>query len=134
MVSVWARPSEIGVVSTPASSALREPASLPIVTDGSRGRETVLVQAALLALAGLGPITAAPDRDTQVQQIQFRGREGECPDGYDFNYSNGRCYPNGYHAPGAYARPRYVPQPYGYGDGYYRRQRDWYGPRYYERY
>ncbi|MET4479636.1 hypothetical protein ABIB66_004179 [Bradyrhizobium sp. F1.13.3] len=90
----------------------------------------VLIQAAVLALAGFGPVTAAPAQDAQVQQVQFRGRAGGCPHGYDFNYSDGRCYPNDYHAPGAYARPRYVP----YGDGYYRHQRHGYAPRYYERY
>lgn len=33
-----------------------------------------------------------------VQQVQIG-----CGDGYDYNYSDGRCYPNGYHAPGVYA-------------------------------
>ncbi|EJN12869.1 hypothetical protein PMI42_03875, partial [Bradyrhizobium sp. YR681] len=36
------------------------------------------------------------------------GRGGQprrgCGDGYDYNYSDGRCYPNGYKAPGVYAR------------------------------
>lgn len=94
----------------------------------------MLVQAVLLALVGLGPITAAPHQDTQVQQVQFRGRAGSCPDGYDFNYSNGRCFPNDYHAPGAYARPRYAPHRYGHRDRYYRHHRDRYAPRYHERY
>lgn len=94
----------------------------------------MLIQAAILALAALGPISAAPvQEESQIQQVQFPGRgAGSCPHGYDFNYSNGRCYPNGYHAPGAYARPRYAP--YGYGDGDYRPHRHRYAPRYYERY
>lgn len=93
----------------------------------------MLIQAAILALAALGPISPAPvQEEAQIQQVQFPGRGGSCPHGYDFNYSNGRCYPNDYRAPGAYARPRYVP--YGYGDGYYRPRRDRYAPGYYERY
>lgn len=97
------------------------------------GEKAVLVQAVLLTLAGLGPLTALPDQDTQVQQVQFRGRAGSCPDGYDFNYSNGSCYPNDYHSPGAYARQRDVQPHYRYREGYYRDHRDRYAPRYYER-
>jgi hypothetical protein len=31
-----------------------------------------------------------------VRQVQFRKPEGQCPDGYDFNDSTKRCYPNEY--------------------------------------
>lgn len=92
----------------------------------------MLIQAVILALAALGPMPAAPTQEAQVQEVQFRGRGGSCPDGYDFNYSNGRCFPNEYHAPGAYVRPRYAPYGHGYGDRYYRRHRHSYG--YYDRY
>ncbi|MGY4488182.1 hypothetical protein ACVWWR_007373 [Bradyrhizobium sp. LM3.2] len=54
---------------------------------------------------------------------------------YDFNYSNGRCYPNAYKAPGVYARPIPDDPPRGYG--YYRSQRygdPRYAPGYYPRY
>lgn len=90
----------------------------------------MLIQAAILSLAALGPMPAAPAQDAQVQLVQFPGRGGSCPHGYDFNYSNGRCYPNDYHAPGTYVRPRYAPYGYGYGERYYRPHRH----RYYERY
>lgn len=94
----------------------------------------MFIRAALLALATLGPISAASAQDASVQQIQFRGRQdGACPRGYDFNFSNGRCYPNDYHAPGAYNRPE--PEPY--GRGYYRHRgygpSYGYAPRYYDR-
>ncbi len=96
----------------------------------------MLIRATLLALAALGQVPAASAQDASVYQIQFRGRpDGGCPRGYDFNFSNGRCYPNDYHAPGAYNRP--APEPY--GDGYYRHHRYGaypgygYEPRYYDR-
>jgi hypothetical protein len=41
------------------------------------------------------------------------GPGGQCPDGYDFSYNNGRCYPNNYRAPGAYRNDSY-----GSGQGY----------------
>lgn len=61
-----------------------------------------------LALAGLIAIASVPAASPEalVEQVQFRGGPGgQCPDGYDFNHSNGRCYPNDYHAPGYYNRP-----------------------------
>jgi hypothetical protein len=68
----------------------------------------MLIRAAILALATLGPISAASAQDVLVHQIQFRADpNGGCPDGYDTNLSNGRCYPNGYHAPGMYRRDYY---------------------------
>jgi hypothetical protein len=66
-----------------------------------------------LALAGLIAIASVPAASPEplVEQVQFRaGPGGQCPDGYDFNHSNGRCYPNDYHAPGYYNRPD---SPYG---------------------
>lgn len=69
-----------------------------------------LALAGLIAFATVPAATPAP----MVQQVQFRGGPGgQCPDGYDFNHSNGRCYPNDYHAPGVYTRNR----GYGYGGG-----------------
>ena len=71
--------------------------------------------AGLLAVLGVSPSFADPEAG--VQQVQFRGSPGGgCPDGYDFNFDNGRCYPNNYHAPGTYRRP---PD--------YGRQRNYYG-------
>jgi hypothetical protein len=77
----------------------------------------VFIRAAILALAILGSVSSA--------MAQFPGSpSGGCPHGYDFNYSNGRCYPNEYKAPGTYARPQPDYQgyrAYGYGscpDGY----------------
>lgn len=68
----------------------------------------MLTRVAILTLAILGPISAATADEAPLHQIQFRGGPGgQCPDGYDFNYSNGRCFPNDYRAPGAYARPTY---------------------------
>lgn len=68
----------------------------------------MFTRAAILALTIFGSISSAVADDAPIQQIQFRGGPGgQCPRGYDFNYSNGRCYPNEYHAPGAYARPNY---------------------------
>ena len=68
----------------------------------------MLIRAAILALATLGPISAPSAQDASVHQIQFRGSPGGgCPDGYDYNFSNGRCYPNEYRAPGAYRRDPY---------------------------
>lgn len=65
-----------------------------------------------LALAGLIAFAngAGGSSVTAVERVQFRGGpNGQCPDGYDFNYANGRCYPNDYRAPGYYSRsqPRY---------------------------
>ena len=60
-----------------------------------------------LALAGLIAFATVPaaSPEPMVQQVQFRGGPGgQCPHGYDFNHSNGRCYPNGRHAPGVYTR------------------------------
>ncbi|MGY3357498.1 hypothetical protein ACVWZK_004161 [Bradyrhizobium sp. GM0.4] len=97
----------------------------------------MLVQAATLALVGLGPISSAPIQEVPVQQIQFPGRAGGCPVGYDFNFSNGRCYPNSYHAPGVYKRPLPDDPPYGYRYRHHRysdRPGYGYGPRYYDRY
>ncbi|MBR0958698.1 hypothetical protein [Bradyrhizobium japonicum] len=69
-----------------------------------------LALAGLIAFATVPAATPAP----MVEQVQFRGGPGgQCPRGYDFNHSNGRCYPNDYHAPGVYTRD---PGP-GYGDG-----------------
>lgn len=61
-----------------------------------------------LALAGLIALATLPAASPppMVEQVQFRGGPGgQCPDGYDFNHSNGRCYPNDYHAPGTYTAP-----------------------------
>lgn len=62
------------------------------------------------------------DGEMTVQQVQFRGGPGgQCPDGYAFNFDNGRCYPNGYAPPGVYARgyDRPYQRPYGWcPDGY----------------
>ncbi|QOZ77004.1 hypothetical protein XH83_16995 [Bradyrhizobium sp. CCBAU 53351] len=69
-----------------------------------------------LALAGLIAFATvpAPPPEPMVEQVQFRGGPGgQCPDGYDFNHSNARCYPNDYHAPGVYTG--------GPGQGYGRR-------------
>lgn len=44
---------------------------------------------------------------------------GSVPGANDFNYSNGRCYPNDYHAPGAYARGGYDADEYAYRRGRY---------------
>jgi hypothetical protein len=67
----------------------------------------------VLALAGLiafANVPAAP-LEPMMEQVQFRGGPtGQCPHGYDYNHSNGRCYPNNAHAPGVYNR--------GYGPGY----------------
>ncbi|OAF11830.1 hypothetical protein AYJ54_08275 [Bradyrhizobium centrolobii] len=70
--------------------------------------------AGLIASAGLSPSAARPE--PMVQQVQIRG----CGDGYDYNYSDGRCYPNGQHAPGVYDnRGGYGdPSRRGCGDGY----------------
>ncbi|WP_439392214.1 hypothetical protein ACRQ5Q_21105 [Bradyrhizobium sp. PMVTL-01] len=83
-----------------------------------------------LALAGLIAFASVPaaSPEPMVEQVQFRGGPGgQCPDGYDFNHSNGRCYPNDYHAPGYYT----APQPTYRGRGYYRGNDD--GPEYYGR-
>ncbi|WP_082081276.1 hypothetical protein [Bradyrhizobium sp. LTSP857] len=65
-----------------------------------------------LALAGLIAFAALPPTavgsEPVVQEIQFRGGPGgQCPDGFAFNYSDGRCYRNGRQPPGEYARPQY---------------------------
>jgi hypothetical protein len=79
---------------------------------------------------------SAPSPDgPSIQQVQFPGRDGGCPPGYDFNFSNGRCYPNAYKAPGVYKRPIPDDPPPGYG--YYRSHRYGYprhAPGYYGRY
>jgi hypothetical protein len=67
-----------------------------------------------LALAGLLAFATVPAASPAplVEQVQFRAAPGgRCPDGYDYNHSNGRCYPNDYHAPGVYTRD---PGPYEY--------------------
>ncbi|TGN90120.1 hypothetical protein EOW77_0007530 [Bradyrhizobium yuanmingense] len=69
-----------------------------------------------LALAGLLAFATEPAAPTapMVKQVQFRGGPGgQCPHGYDYNHSNGRCYPNDRHAPGVYTG--------GHGSGYGRR-------------
>lgn len=59
-----------------------------------------MIAVALVALA-LIPTKEIARSSTElrppVQQVQ-----GRCSDGFDYNYSDGRCYPNGYHAPGVY--------------------------------
>src|ERR1700752_5478554 len=58
-----------------------------------------------LALAGLIAFASVPaaSPEPRIEQVQFRGGPGgQCPDHYDYNHSNGRCYPNGAHAPGYY--------------------------------
>jgi hypothetical protein len=88
----------------------------------------MLVAMAGVALALQVGMSAPPPAGLSIQQVQFRGsREGGCPHGYDFNFSNGRCYPNSYKAPGVYARPIPDDPPPGYG--YYRSHRYGY-PRY----
>jgi hypothetical protein len=80
-----------------------------------------------LALAGLIAFATVPaaSPEPKVEQVQFRGGPGgQCPDGYDFNHSNGRCYPNDYHAPGYYT----APGPTYRGHGAYGRP-DYYGRR-----
>ena len=94
----------------------------------------------LAAVAGValalqvGMPASTPDSPS-IQYVQFRGSpEGACPDGYDFNFSNGRCYPNAYKAPGVYKRPMYDDPPPDYR--YYRPHREGYpryAPRYYDR-
>jgi hypothetical protein len=93
----------------------------------------------LAAIAGAAlalQVGVSAPQPSPVQQVQFRGsRDGGCPHGYDFNYSNGRCYPNAYKAPGVYARPMPDDPPPGYG--YYRSHRygdPRYAPGYYPRY
>jgi hypothetical protein len=82
----------------------------------------------LVAIAGVALALQvgmpAPSLDgPPIQQVQFRGSpQGGCPHGYDFNYSNGRCFPNEYKAPGVYNRP--IPR-----HRYYRSHRHGY-PRY----
>ena len=71
-----------------------------------------------LALAGLIAFATVPAASPapMVEQVQFRGGPGgQCPHGYDYNYSSGRCYPNDYHAPGVYTAPtqRYGREGYG---------------------
>jgi hypothetical protein len=87
------------------------------------------------ALALQVGMSAPPPVGTSIQQVQFRGSpQGACPPGYDFNFSNGRCYPNAYKAPGVYNRP--LPDDPPPGDGYYRSHRYGYprhAPRYYDR-
>lgn len=73
----------------------------------------MFIRAITLVLATIGATAcaAAQVQEPQIHQIQFPGRGGACPDGYDFNFSNGRCYPNTMHAPGVYNRGD---PPYGY--------------------
>lgn len=85
----------------------------------------MILRIAALALMAAAPLSAAKAQDATVHQIQFRGSPGGgCPDGYDFNFSDGRCYPNGYRAPGTYRADPYADQyrqDRGYGGrGYYR--------------
>lgn len=68
-----------------------------------------------------------PSKRPAAAPRTFRLRNGWCPRGYDFNYSNGYCYPNGYHAPGLYVRP--TPRHYA-PEGYYRPHRHRYPPVY----
>ncbi|MHB0767910.1 hypothetical protein [Bradyrhizobium sp. 5.13L] len=69
-----------------------------------------MIELALAGLIAFASVPAAPPAP-MVEQVQFRGGPGgQCPHGYDFNHSNGRCYPNDHHAPGVYTRdpgPRY---------------------------
>lgn len=66
----------------------------------------MLATLAGVALALQVGISAPPSDGASMQQVQFRGAPGgACPRGYDFNFSNGRCYPNEYKAPGVYNRP-----------------------------
>lgn len=65
-----------------------------------------LVALALIPTKEAGRSTAA--LRPPLQQVQIR-----CGDGYDLNYSDGRCYPNGHHAPGVYDNRG----GYGYGRG-----------------
>lgn len=95
----------------------------------------MLAAVAGVALALQVGISAPPSEGPQ--QVQFRGSpDGACPPGYDFNFSNGRCYPNGYKAPGVYKRPLPDDPPYGYR--HYRHPRYdgdpgyGYRPRYYD--
>jgi hypothetical protein len=93
----------------------------------------------LLAIAGVAlalqvGMSDPPPDGQLIEQVQFRGHGGGCPHGYDFNFSNGRCYPNAYKAPGVYVRPIPDDPPPGYG--YYRSHRygyPRYAPRYYDR-
>jgi hypothetical protein len=80
-----------------------------------------IVMIGVIAALGISPSIA--ETEVPVQQVQFRGGpSGQCPDGYDFNYNNGRCFPNDYRAPGSYAADPYRSRRgYGYGscpDGY----------------
>jgi hypothetical protein len=71
-----------------------------------------IVMAGLIAALGISPSFAGTE--VPVQTVQFRGGPGgQCPNGYDFSYDNGRCYPNNYRAPGTYRQGSY-----GSGQGY----------------
>jgi hypothetical protein len=103
--------------------------------DGGSYAEDIkmLVAIAGAALALQVGLSQLPPAGTSIQQVQFLGRDNGCPRGYDFNFSNGRCYPNAHKAPGVYKRPiPDDPPPYGYyrphGYGYPR-----YAPGYYGR-
>jgi hypothetical protein len=76
----------------------------------------MIALAAFIASALMAPSAAEPG--TTVQQVQFRaGPGGACPDHYDFNLSDGNCYPSDYHALGVYRRGegrRYGSCPDGY--------------------
>jgi hypothetical protein len=73
---------------------------------------------------------SAPDLPS-IEPVQFPARPGgACPRGYDFNFSNGRCYPNEYKAPGVYNRP--IPD-YGYDRSHRRGYPRYSPPDYYGR-
>ncbi|WP_298243620.1 hypothetical protein [uncultured Bradyrhizobium sp.] len=77
-----------------------------------------MIALALAGLLGFATVPAASPAP-MVEQVQFRAAPGgRCPDGYDFNHSNGRCYPNGYHAPGVYTRNPGPHEYYGNYGGY----------------
>ena len=85
----------------------------------------------LICGLALGPVLAvtgaqatAPSNASAPMQIRY----GACPDGYDFNYRVGRCFPNGlrryYNDGRRYYPRRYGACPDGYNwDGY--RCRPW---------
>lgn len=74
----------------------------------------MFLRSTILSLAATGMISCVAAQEALVHQAQFPGRDGACPPGYDFNFSNGRCYPNSQHAPGVYKRGPVGPE-YGYG-------------------
>jgi hypothetical protein len=67
-----------------------------------------MLQIILVIFAVLAPTASSRAEATLFRQVQFRGGpNGECPNGYDFNIRNGRCYPNGVLPPQYQVRPRY---------------------------